>query len=136
MFYDEKRHRLHCMTIFIRSTKYLLLICKKEAPLTIARNPSAYGTAVVKPADFDEFWAAILAQAAEIPLNATITPVPMRSTPTVEVFEVYYDSLDHVRIAGWYCLPRERPNPLPALVYYPGYISEPVRPKLIVCRST
>ena len=97
--------------------------------MTIARNPSAYGTAVVKPADFDEFWAAILAQAAEIPLNATITPVPMRSTPTVEVFEVYYDSLDHVRIAGWYCLPRERPNPLPAIVYYPGYISEPTLPK-------
>lgn len=93
--------------------------------MTSSRNPSAYGTAVVKPAGFDEFWADVLAQAAEIPLNATITPVPMRSTPTVEVFEVYYDSLDHVRVAGWYCLPRERPNPLPAIVYYPGYISEP-----------
>ena len=53
----------------------------------------------------------------------------MRSTAAVEVFEVHYDSLDRVRIAGWYCLPRKRPDPLPALVFYPGYISEPTLPK-------
>lgn len=88
------------------------------------RDPAAYGTAVTKPADFDLFWESIEAQANAIPLNATITPVPMRSTAEVEVFEVHYDSLDGVRIAGWYCLPRRRPKPLPALVYYPGYICE------------
>lgn len=97
--------------------------------MTISRNPAAYGTAVTKPADFDAFWAEVLAQAAEIPLHATVTPVPLRSTPAVEVFEVHYDSLDQVRIAGWYCLPRHRPEPLPALVFYPGYISEPTLPK-------
>ncbi len=88
-------------------------------------DPATYPTAVTKPPDFDQFWADVLAEAAKIPLNATVTPVPLRSTATVEVFEVHYDSLDHVRIAGWYCLPRHRPNPLPAMVYYPGYISEP-----------
>ncbi|MEZ4862897.1 MAG: acetylxylan esterase [Caldilineaceae bacterium] len=92
-------------------------------------NPAAYGTAVTKPPDFDEFWDAVLAQAAAIPLNATVTPVPLRSSDVVEVFEVHYDSLDNVRIAGWYCLPRQRSEPLPALVYYPGYISEPTLPK-------
>ena len=92
-------------------------------------DPATYPTAVTKPPDFDQFWADVLAQAAKIPLNATVTPVPMRSTATVEVFEVHYDSLDHVRIAGWYCLPRHRPKPLPAIVYYPGYISEPTFPK-------
>lgn len=93
------------------------------------QDPASYGTTVTKPPDFDDFWADVLTQAAKIPLNATITPVPMRSTPTVEVFEVHYDSLDHVRIAGWYCLPRHRPKPLPTLVYYPGYISEPTFPR-------
>jgi cephalosporin-C deacetylase len=53
----------------------------------------------------------------------------MRSTEAVEVFEVHYDSLDNVRVAGWYCLPRQRSEPLPAVVYYPGYISEPTFPK-------
>ena len=94
-----------------------------------ARNPAEYGTSVVKPPDFDAFWAEVLAQAAKIPLNAEVTPVPLRSTPQIEVFEVHYDSLDNVRIAGWYCLPRERSGPLPAMVFYPGYVSEPALPK-------
>ena len=57
------------------------------------RDAAAYGTTVVKPADFDAFWDAIMTQAAKIPLNAEVTPVPLRSTPAVEVFEVHYDSL-------------------------------------------
>lgn len=93
------------------------------------RNSATYGTAVIKPADFDQFWGEVLGQAAQIPLHATLTPVPFRSTPNVEVFEVHYDSLDHVRVAGWYCLPRQRSKPLPAMVFYPGYISEPTLPK-------
>ncbi len=92
-------------------------------------DPAAYGTSVTKPADFDKFWAGIEAQLAAIPLNAFITPVPLRSTAQVEVFEVHYDSLDGVRVAGWYCLPRQRTTPLPAVVVYPGYISEPTLPK-------
>ena len=72
------------------------------------RDPATYGTAVTKPPDFDTFWSAIEAQANAIPLNAAVTSVPLRSTAEVEVFEVHYDSLDGVRIAGWYCLPRER----------------------------
>jgi cephalosporin-C deacetylase len=94
--------------------------------LTSTREPATYGTTVTKPSDFDAFWSAIEAQANTIPLNATVTPVPRRSTAEVEVFEVHYDSLDGVRIAGWYCLPRYRPAPLPAVVFYPGYISEQI----------
>lgn len=96
---------------------------------------SEYGTKVVKPADFDRFWACVLAQAAAIPLNANMTAVPLRSTPNVEVFEVTYDSLDHVRIAGWYCVPRRRSEPIPAMVVYPGYISEPTLPKALALRG-
>lgn len=102
---------------------------ERERSLSKLYDPAAYGTSVIKPADFHEFWQEVLAQAAKIPLNASIAPVPMRSTPEVEVFEVHYDSLDQVRIAGWYCLPRDRSKPLPAMVYYPGYISEPSLPK-------
>ena len=83
------------------------------------------------PTDFDAFWAAIRAEVDAIPLNPTMTPVPMRSTPEVAVYEIGYDSLDGVRIAGWYCVPREAylPPPYPALLLVPGYISEPTLPK-------
>lgn len=99
------------------------------------RDAAAYGTAVTKPADFDAFWDDIMTQAAAIPLNAEVTPVPLRSTSAVEVFEVHYDSLDNVRVAGWYCVPRVRPEPLPAMVFYPGYISEPGLPKAYALRG-
>jgi cephalosporin-C deacetylase len=93
------------------------------------RDPAAYGTTVTKPTDFDAFWSEIEAQTAGIPLNPSMRHAPERSTADVEVFEVHYDSLDHLRIAGWYCLPRERSGKLPAVVVYPGYISEPTLPK-------
>jgi cephalosporin-C deacetylase len=91
----------------------------------------AYGTSVQRPVDFDEFWAAIMAEAGGVPLNPEMEHVPLRSTDEVDVFEIHYDSLDNVRIAGWYCLPTAKylPPPYPALLIVPGYISEPTLPK-------
>ena len=69
--------------------------------------------------------------AARIPLQATLEPVPNRSTDDVEVFDIGYDSLDGVRVAGWYCRPRASTiaPPYPGLLIVPGYISEPTLPK-------
>ena len=36
----------------------------------------------------------------EIPLNPSMEHIPMRSTDEVDVYEIHYDSLDHVRVAG------------------------------------
>jgi cephalosporin-C deacetylase len=84
---------------------------------------------MVRPADFDAFWDDILAEVASIPLNASVERIPLRSTPEVDVYEVHYDSLDGVRIAGWYCLPAQRQGKLPAILHVPGYIGEPPIPK-------
>jgi cephalosporin-C deacetylase len=85
----------------------------------------------VRPPDFDEFWAAIMAEANAIPLNPTMEHIPMRSTNEVDVYDIGYDSLDGLRIAGWYCRPKDSylPPPYPALLIVPGYISEPTLPK-------
>jgi cephalosporin-C deacetylase len=88
-----------------------------------------YGTSTRRPADFDQFWDENLAAAARIPLNPRVEPIPLRSTDEVEVFEVTYNSLDHLRVACWYCLPRQRSGPLPAVIHVPGYVSEPLMPK-------
>ncbi len=92
-------------------------------------SAEAYGTTTTRPADFDQFWDDVRAEAARIPLNPRVEPIPLRSTEEVEVSEVTYDSLDHVRIACWYCRPRKRAERLPALIHVPGYVSEPVLPK-------
>ena len=101
--------------------------------MTVApRRPAeTWVSSVHRPADFDAFWTTIMAEADAIPLNATFEPVPLRSTPEVEVFEIGYDSLDGVRVSGWYCRPRESylPPPYPGLLIVPGYVSEPTLPK-------
>ena len=88
-------------------------------------------TSVERPSDFDAFWSAIEKALAETPLDPVLTPVPLRSTSEVEVFEIGYTSLDGLRIAGWYCRPRASyiAGPYPGLSIVPGYVSEPTLPK-------
>jgi cephalosporin-C deacetylase len=103
---------------------------------TIRERPSRkpadqYGTSTVRPPDFDAFWQELLAEVATIPLNPTVEHIPLRSTAEVDVYEIGYDSLGGVRIAGWYCVPTAAyvPPPYPALLIVPGYVSEPTLPK-------
>ena len=90
-----------------------------------------FKAAVVRPNDFDAFWEDTLAQVSQIPLNASVEPVPLRSTPEVEVYDVHFDSLGGVRIAGWYCLPANRQGRLPGMLFVPGYIMDPIIPKAL-----
>lgn len=92
-------------------------------------SAEAYGTTTRRPGDFDQVWNEILDSLAKIPLNAEVEHLPLRSTDDVDVFEVRYDSLDQVRIACWYCLPRSSSERLPAIIHVPGYVSEPLMPK-------
>jgi len=88
-----------------------------------------YESTVRKPHDFDAFWQDVLRQAEAIPLQVEIVPDPLRSSDEVEVFEVSYTSLDHVRIACWYCRPTRRAERSPAIMFLPGYQMDPPIPK-------
>lgn len=72
-----------------------------------------------------------MASAGRIPLNVSVEPNALRSTDSVEVFRIAYDSLDGVRVGAWYCTPRASvvAPPYPGLLLVPGYISEPALPK-------
>jgi cephalosporin-C deacetylase len=91
--------------------------------------PIDYQSRVRKPDDFDAFWAEVLQQAAAIPLDIEIVPDPLRTSPEVEVLQVFYTSLDQVRIAAWYCRPTKRAARTPAIVSLPGYQADPPIPK-------
>ncbi len=82
-----------------------------------------------RPADFDSFWADVLEQTRAVQLRPQLERVPLRSTPEVDVFRVHFDSLDLVRIAGWYCVPAGASEPLPGMLLLPGYISDPPIPR-------
>ena len=96
---------------------------------TQRRDPAGYGTTATIPPDFDEFWRATLAEVAQVPLNPRLEHMPMRSTDEVDVFDVRWDSLDGLSIAGWYCRPKGARGKLPGLIHVPGYVSEPMVPR-------
>ena len=88
-----------------------------------------YVSKVERPEDIDEFWDDVVAATAEIPLAAEVLHDPLRSTGEIDVYEVFFTSLDRVRIAGWYAVPKERDGLLPGLLQVPGYTMEPPIPK-------
>ena len=75
------------------------------APLNADARLADYRSKVRKPDDFDAFWEGVMQQAAAIPLAPEMVLDPLRTSDDVEVFQVFYSSLDHLRIAAWYCRP-------------------------------
>ena len=71
----------------------------------------------------------MLEQAATVPLAPEMVLDPLRTSDDVEVFEVFYTSLDHLRIAAWYCRPARRKGRTPAIIFLPGYQMDPPIPK-------
>jgi cephalosporin-C deacetylase len=88
-----------------------------------------YQSVVHEPTDFDAFWDDVQQCAARIPLDAEIVPDPLRSSADIDVAQVFYSSLDGVRIAAWYCRPTQRPEKAPAILFLPGYQMDPPIPK-------
>ncbi len=89
-----------------------------------------YVSKVTKPDDIDQFWEEVLAETAKIPLDPEVVFDPLRSSDEIDVYEVFYTSLDRVRIAGWYAVPKQRDGLLPGLLQVPGYNMEPPVPKV------
>ena len=73
-----------------------------------------------RPADFDAFWQATIAELGQAPVNLTVEPDTLRSTPRVSVAQVHFDSLGGVRLFGWYARPTA-PGAYPGLLMLPGY---------------
>ncbi len=94
----------------------------------VRTTPEQFVSQVAAPPDLDDFWENVLSETARIPLDAEALLDPLRSTEDIEVYEVFFTSLDRVRIAGWYAVPRGRTG-LPGLLQVPGYQMEPPVPK-------
>jgi cephalosporin-C deacetylase len=88
-----------------------------------------YQSKVQKPDDFEAFWDNVLRQVVAIPLEAEVVPDPLRTSEDIEVFQVFYTSLERVRIAAWYCRPTRRTERTPAILLLPGYQADPPIPK-------
>ena len=90
---------------------------------------TSYQCEVTKPEDFDEFWDSVISDVAKIDLAPSIQKDDLRTDEDVEVYQVHYNSIDGVRIFGWYSFPRIRTGKIPAILLVPGYQSDPPIPK-------
>jgi cephalosporin-C deacetylase len=81
---------------------------------------AAYTSAYRAPADFDEFWAKTLAQAAEFELNPRIVAVDTPLT-SIDVFDVTFAGFGGHPVHAWLRVPRGYSGPLPGIVQFHGY---------------
>ncbi|GAA4888656.1 acetylxylan esterase [Streptomonospora salina] len=79
-----------------------------------------YSAAATAPADFDDFWAQTLDEAARHDAAAVAVPYPGPLT-TLEVFDVSFSGYGGHPVKAWLALPRHRSGRLPCVVRYPGY---------------
>jgi cephalosporin-C deacetylase len=80
----------------------------------------AYRPELPEPADFDQFWAASLAEAATHKLAPSFEPITAGLTHA-DVYDVRFSGWGGQRIAAWLYLPRQRTGRLPCVVQYIGY---------------
>jgi len=79
-----------------------------------------YKPARQEPSDFDEFWAATLKAARQVPLRADFKPAEAHLS-LIEAFDVTFPGFGGQPIKGWLLLPRQRSGRLPCVVEYIGY---------------
>ena len=92
---------------------------------TAGFSPEKLLPATKCPADFDEFWSKILADARRQPLDPHLTLLPDRCTETVNVYEVsFVNDRPEGRIYGILCRP-VKPGKYPALLRVPGAGARP-----------
>jgi cephalosporin-C deacetylase len=85
--------------------------------MTETFQPSA-----TRPADFDEYWDAALAELAAVPAAATLEPNPVRSTEFSTCYSLYLTSSGPYRLYAYYNVPNGA-GPFSAVLHTPGYAS-------------
>lgn len=78
-----------------------------------------YRPAQIKELDFDEFWAATLAELRGDPLRLAVTPLDY-PVDGVSLNRAVYNGFGGAQVGGWLLVP-QRAAPMPGIVFYHGY---------------
>ncbi|WP_374946978.1 acetylxylan esterase [Agreia sp.] len=73
-----------------------------------------------EPADFDDYWKATLAEAAQIPLDVRVATAETVLS-LIDVFDVTFRGADGSDVRAWLRVPAGATGPLPTVVTYVGY---------------
>lgn len=88
--------------------------------IKLAYSPEQIAPTVPLPADFQQFWDNAKAEAAKVPMDVELTPLPQYATTTVDVFLVNLQNYKKgQRLYGYLCKPKA-PGKYPVLFTPPG----------------
>jgi cephalosporin-C deacetylase len=73
------------------------------------------------PPDFEAFWRAVVAESDALPIVYERVHHPDDDTPTHRVYRLRWQGADGKGREGWYAIPKHATEPLPGLLYLPGY---------------
>jgi cephalosporin-C deacetylase len=94
----------------------------------VAFAPEKIEPTVSMPSDFSQFWESAKAEAAKIPMDVLLTPLPGHSTATVDVYLVNLQNYKKgQRLYGYLCKPKA-PGKYPVLFSPPGAGVKPTPP--------
>ncbi len=94
-----------------------------------AFDPAGIKPVCKLPDDFDEFWQAGRKEAAAIPLDMKITPMPQFSDELQDTFYIDYANVGDSRMYGFLCVPKGKKGPFPAMLFPPsGGLIKPTKP--------
>jgi cephalosporin-C deacetylase-like acetyl esterase len=94
----------------------------------VAFAPEKIEPTVSMPADFTKFWDDAKTEAAKVPMDALVTPLPEYSTSTVDVYLVNLQNYKKgQRLYGYLCKPKA-PGKYPVIFSPPGAGIKPAAP--------
>lgn len=94
-----------------------------------AFDPGKIKPACKVPEDFNAFWQAGCGEAARIPLDLKLTPMPEYSDEGQNTFYLSFANVGDTRMYGFLCVPKGKKGPFPAFVMPPsGGLVKPTKP--------
>lgn len=76
----------------------------------------------IRPADFDEYWAAVLSELGATPARTEVELIPIRSTDFADMYGVRLTSIGPYRLFAYLSIPKGA-GPFPAIYWPPKYAS-------------
>ena len=83
-------------------------------------SDSTYRGTTPRPADFDAFWDARMAEADAVPLCYAVEPSEIPAYPTCEYLNLWFTGMGGARIYAKYLRPKSD-KPLPLVLQFHGY---------------
>ena len=105
------------VSVWIRPIRVIRVV----SVLFLHQWESAMSLSSGRPADFDEYWNAVQAELAALPIAAELTHLPLQSNEHSTVYAARFTGVGPYRLYAWFSVPTNGDGPFPTVYQLPGY---------------